>query len=329
LELRMLREDFSSSFITMPCCIVLLVKGRALTMNRRQYAIAVSFSISLLAAALVPLSGQQGSSYNPWLDYNDDGIINVEDLHALGSVYGTSGAPLNLPMALEYDSPWIDISDKQGQFFDVTPGFNLETSTWFPRIYGKVAADTPVHQKYWYGYDMPGWNKTYGGTSSDCGRSVVQTSDGGYALAGYTGSFGAGSYDFWLVKTDSAGTMQWNQTYGEGTYDDRGESVVQTSDGGFALVGSTRCVGGSQPTFYDVCLVKTDESGTMEWQHVPYRGTSHDYGYSLVQTIDGGYAIAGMTSSFGSMYQLYLAKTDELGTMIWQRAYGGAGYDGA
>ena len=86
------------------------------------------------------------------------------------------------------------------------------------------------------------WNKTYGGTGTDTGISVFQTSDGGYALAGYTNSFGAGGKDVWLVKTDAAGNMQWNKTYG-GTGADYGITVIQTSDGGYAIAGSTSSFG--------------------------------------------------------------------------------------
>jgi len=289
-------------------------------MNRKQYAIALVFSISLLIVALVPLSGQQGSSYNPWLDYNGDGLINVEDLHALGQVYGTSGTPLNMPMTLQYDSGWIDIHDKHGQYFSVTPGFDLSASMWTPSISGKVVGDPSVHQKYWYGYGMPGWNKTYGGASDDYGLSVVETSDGGYAIAGYTNSFGL-SNQMYLVKTDSGGTMAWSKTYGGANWDEA-HSVVETSDGGYAIAGYTNSYGSG----YQVYLVKTFADGTMAWNET-YGRPNNDYGFSGVQTSDGGYAIAGYTNSYGSGYQVYLVKTFAGGTMAWNETYGGAGSD--
>jgi len=101
------------------------------------------------------------------------------------------------------------------------------------------------------------WSQTYGGTSSDSAAAMVQTSDGGYAIAGYTESFGAGSYDFWLVKTDGYGNMEWNQTY------DAGEgwaySLVETSDGGYAIAGDMHSTDAG--IIYDAFLVKTDEHG--------------------------------------------------------------------
>lgn len=86
------------------------------------------------------------------------------------------------------------------------------------------------------------WIRTYGGASDDIAYFIVQTGDGGYALLGSTRSFGAGSVDLWLVKTDSAGNMQWNKTYG-GTNDEYADSLVETSDGGYALGGSTTSFG--------------------------------------------------------------------------------------
>ncbi|MHA2030921.1 MAG: hypothetical protein ACW99Q_16195, partial [Candidatus Kariarchaeaceae archaeon] len=78
------------------------------------------------------------------------------------------------------------------------------------------------------------WNQTYGGTLTDSAKGLVQTSDGGYAIAGQTSSYGAGGGDIWLVKTDGDGTITWNQTYG-GTGADNGGSLIQTSDGGYAI----------------------------------------------------------------------------------------------
>jgi len=103
------------------------------------------------------------------------------------------------------------------------------------------------------------WNQTYGGTDNDYGHSLVQTVDGGYAITGYTRSLGAGSSDFWLVKTDELGNHVWNQTYG-GTEGDIGWSVIQTSDGGYAITGYTGSFGVGQGDFW---LVKTDQYGVI------------------------------------------------------------------
>jgi len=142
------------------------------------------------------------------------------------------------------------------------------------------------------------WSQTYGGTSSDYAEAMVQTSDGGFALAGYTRSFGAGSYDFWLVKTDEYGDMEWNQTYGGAGIDDA-YALVETSDGGYALAGGPG-------------LVKTDAYGNMEW----YRTYGGGEAYSLVETSDGGYALAGGKRSFDTgSDDFWLAKTDEHGVI--------------
>jgi parallel beta-helix repeat protein len=169
------------------------------------------------------------------------------------------------------------------------------------------------------------WNKTYGGTGNDYAYSVVQTIDKGYALAGLTGSVGAGDYDFWLVKTDSNGNMQWNMTYG-GTSEDVACALVQTVDGGYALAGDTYSFGAGS---YDAWLVKTDSEGNALW-NMTYGGTSTDWAHALVQTADGGYAIAGYTGSFGAgSGDFWLVKTDSSGNAQWNKTYGGTDSDGA
>jgi hypothetical protein len=169
------------------------------------------------------------------------------------------------------------------------------------------------------------WNKTFGGPGNDVASALVQTSDGGYALAGSTNSFGAGSNDFLLVKTDSSGNMQWNRPYG-GTGNDVASALVQTTDGGYALAGSTNSSGAGN---YDFWLVKTDASGIMQWNET-YKGANDDEAYALVQTSDGGYALAGYTYSLGAgNNDFWLVKTDASGNMEWNKAYGGTGSDWA
>jgi predicted secreted protein len=168
-----------------------------------------------------------------------------------------------------------------------------------------------------------GWTKTYGGTSGDYAQALVQTSDGGYALAGMTESFGAGPSDCWLVKTDASGNMQWNKTYG-GTGSDYATAMEQTADGGYALAGITDSFGTGHSDFW---LVKTDASGNAQWNKT-YGGTGGDEAYALVQTNDDGYALAGRTGSFGGGgNDFWLVKTDASGTMEWNRTYGGTSYD--
>lgn len=155
------------------------------------------------------------------------------------------------------------------------------------------------------------WNKTYGGTDFDGSNCVIQTGDGGYALAGSTNSYGAGGDDFWLVKTDSTGTAQWNKTYG-GTGGDAARSVVQTSDG-YALAG-----GGFAN------LVKTDENGNQQWN----KTYGDSAAYSVIQTGDGGYALAGYIAyPVSTNADFWLVRTDSSGTMQWNKTYGGTGYD--
>jgi hypothetical protein len=280
-------------------------------MQKRKHAILGLLTFCLTATLLVGVTSSAG--YDPWCDVNDDGIIDIVDIVSLAIRFGEEGEPCAAKAAQEYDSGWLNITDKQGQYFNVTHNLNLVNQSVIPRLYGKQNAESPPSSEYWFGFGLPGWNQTYGGTESDEGYSVVQTGDGGYAIAGSTTSFGAGSDDVYLVKTDSNGNMEWNQTYGTAEYD-HGESVVQTGDGGYAIAGRT----GSYDV-EDVYLVKTYSNGTMEWNQT-YGGTDMDVGESVVQTVDGGYAIVGYTGMMP--YDVYFVKTYSNGTMEWNQTYG-------
>jgi len=162
------------------------------------------------------------------------------------------------------------------------------------------------------------WEQTYGGSDWDTAESVDQTADGGYILAGITESYGAGAGDFYLVKTDASGNIEWEQTYGGSNYDSA-YSVEQTTDGGYILAGAIQTdVSGSN----DVYLVKTDASGNTEWEKT-FGGSGIDIAYSAQQTTDGGYIVAGYTSSYGAgMGDIYLVKTDASGNTEWEKTFG-------
>ncbi|MHC1600309.1 MAG: hypothetical protein ACXQS5_05785 [Candidatus Methanospirareceae archaeon] len=167
------------------------------------------------------------------------------------------------------------------------------------------------------------WNKTFGGTDPDGASSVQQTSDGGYILAGYTYSYGAGSSDFWLVKTYSDGSKQWDKTFG-GTHYDCIFSVQQTSDDGYILAGVTESYGAGNG---DLWLVKADSEGNEQWNRT-FGGIDPDCAVSVQQTSDGGYILAGYTESYGAgRSDFWLMKTDSKGNMEWDKTFGGTDYD--
>ena len=166
------------------------------------------------------------------------------------------------------------------------------------------------------------WIKTFGGPGDDGCTGMVKTTDGGFALAGYTNSSGAGNYDFWLIKVNATGDMQWNKTYGGAGSDQSFGAIVQTKDGGYALAGITTSFGAGG---IDTWLVKVNSIGEAQWNKT-YGGAGSDYVYSMVQTGDGGYAMCGWTDSSGAGgFDFWLLKTDAVGNLVWSKTYGGTG----
>jgi hypothetical protein len=164
------------------------------------------------------------------------------------------------------------------------------------------------------------WNKTYGGIGGDRGWKIIKTSDNGYAIAGFTNSFGEGGNDYWLFKIDSFGIVQLNMTFG-GIGDDRCRDIITTTDDGFLLTGWSNSY--SQGDI-DYWIVKTDSNGELEWNQT-YGGTDTERGLATICTNDNGYLTIGNTGSFGNGgADYYLVKSDNFGNLIWNQTYGGA-----
>lgn len=207
------------------------------------------------------------------------------------------------------------------------------------------------------------WEKTYGGLLDDGAKSIVLCSDGGYLLAGFTKSYGAGASDMFLVKTDSNGYALWNMTYG-GTKDDGANSLIQASDGGYVLAGytnsdvenqstwivkvdllgnmqwSTVCNGQAatsitktneggyaltveQPNAYE--LVKLDSTGQVQWNQKYPAPSYSGRAQSVVQASDGGYSVTGWIMDQNGSNSTWLLKTDSIGTLQWSKTYVGLG----
>lgn len=165
------------------------------------------------------------------------------------------------------------------------------------------------------------FEKAYGGSGRDAAYCVREAKDSGYVLAGYTTSFGGGQDDAYLVKTDPGGTLEWSQTYG-GDNDEAFYGVDRTQDGGYIAVGYTRSF--DTPNS-DAFVVKVDAKGNLQWSKT-IGGGSNDAAYSVAQTDDGGYIVAGVLGT-GDDYDAYLIRLNGNGSVRWARNFGGMEYD--
>jgi len=163
------------------------------------------------------------------------------------------------------------------------------------------------------------WTKTFGRTGDDRGGDVRQTSDSGYVLVGQTDSYGAGSYDLWLIKTDQAGDTLWTKLFG-GSNSDTPGGIQQTMDGGYIIAGVTFSfgIGG------DLWLIKTNSSGVATHTKT-YGGSSNDFGNSIRQTSDSGFVVTGSIFSSATLYDLWILKTNQSLDTVWTKRAGGSG----
>jgi len=163
------------------------------------------------------------------------------------------------------------------------------------------------------------WKKTFGGGNSDGAESIQQTTDGGYIVAGWTESFGSGYEDVYILKLNAKGQLEWQKTFGE-EYGEGANSIQQTKDGGYIVVGWTSSFGSGEE---DIYILKLNSKGEVEWQKT-FGGKDFDEANSIQQTKDGGYIAAGWTESFGSgLKDVYILKLNSKGEVEWQKTFGG------
>ncbi len=167
------------------------------------------------------------------------------------------------------------------------------------------------------------WSNTFGGVDSEWGAAVRACDDGNYILVGSTVSYGSGYCSLYAVKADAAGDSLWTKLYG-GNGADLGYSVEVTTDSGFIFVGSSSSFGDGSG---DVYVVKTDADGAVAWENA-YGGNYEDRAYTVQQTPDGGYVVAGISESFGfGKLDMYLLTLDAFGESVSSNTYGGTESD--
>ncbi len=185
------------------------------------------------------------------------------------------------------------------------------------------------------------WQKSFGGSRDEEGNHIELTNDGGYILAGYTRSIDGdivenkGLYDFWVLKLDDQGNLEWQKTYG-GTEDDKAFAIHQTIDGGYIVGGHSNSNNGDvngNNGYQDYWVVKLNHIGEITWEK-SFGGSENDYLESIEQTSEGGYILAGASSSNDgdvsgnhNYFDYWVLKLTNSGDIEWQKSLGGSRND--
>ncbi len=235
--------------------------------------------------------------------------------------FGGSNADQEFDMQLTVDGGYIVAGESASSDGDITGNIGL-SDFWIVKL-----NDTGSIQ----------WQKSFGGSNGEQAHSIKQTIDHGYIIAGFTSSNDSnvagnhGGHDYWILKIDSLGNMQWQKCLG-GSGDEDAWSITQAFDKGYIVAGMTNSNDGDV-TFnhgvWDYWVIKLDSLGQLQWQK-SYGGSGPEIPYSVVQADDGGYVIAGFSASTNGDvtgnhggYDYWVVKTDSAGNLIWQKSFGG------
>jgi len=190
------------------------------------------------------------------------------------------------------------------------------------------------------------WGKCLGGSSSDIAKCVQSTTDGGYIVVGNSSSTNGdvtgnhGSSDYWVVKLDDTGAIQWEKSYG-GTAEDDGKYIRQTFDGGYIVAGASKSINGQvtghhgDTTTFDFWIVKLDDTGAIQWE-TSLGGSQNEEAYAIQQLADSGYIVTGASNSIDGnvtgnhgMDDYWVVKLNKSGALAWQKSLGGSSQEEA
>lgn len=283
-----------------------------LTVTNALSTVSISFSTRALGSWTYGARSQSGD----YLAAASDGG------YALASTYSSSGSSfcltkVNSKGEFQWNKTYSQTSDSNENVFDIVAcpdgGYAIVG-------YSDIPFDSNGQDFFFVRTDASGnllWSKSWGGSGTDVARSVIATSDGGFAVAGFTSSFGAGGYDAWLIRVDSSGKQLWNETYG-GTGSDYAYAITALS-GGFALTGATNG---------DAWLIRVDSSGNQLW-YKTYGGAKNDAMFDIISNSDGGFSMAGDTYSYSSnaVPNAWFLRVSSIGEIRYNQTYGGVNAD--
>lgn len=253
---------------------------------------------------------------------------------------------LEIKFSLDNGSSWDILTNntKSNEYVWSTPDINSHSCL----IMLNQSKDLPISDRLL-------WQKSFGGSKHDYSTSILQTSDGGFFVVGYSISKDGdvykpnaedyfSGYDYWLVKMDSIGNLEWQKSFG-GNRDEYAYNAIHTNDGGYLIVGSTNSIDGDIKNPKDISsyksdywILKIDSKGDLEWEK-SYGGEAEDAARSIVQTSEGGYIVAGYSQSKGYdisnpaeytdslTFDYWITKLDANGELVWEKSYGGSKND--
>lgn len=245
--------------------------------------------------------------------------------------YGGSNEDDAASVAETPDGGYIVLGHTQSTDGDITDKNTTDSDLWVL----KLTKDGAVS-----------WSRTYGGSADDRGTKIITANDGGYTMVGYTRSndgdvsHNAGFYDYWIVKLDVSGNIQWEKTYGF-SGNDQAQALIQTSDGGYLITGflDVTASGGQgnedgksglRHGVGEFWAIKTNASGEFQWRRY-FGGTDNDRAYDVIEADNGDFIMVGNSESLDfditnprGSYDYWAVRIDNSGNLVWAKNYGGS-----
>lgn len=294
------------------------------TRKRIKTLLFVTASALMVSCVTDNTPGGSGTDDNPPVSF--EGILDFV------STYGGSNEDDAVSVVQSIDGGYVILGSTQSNDGDIVDKTSTDSDYWVL----KVTSEGEIV-----------WSKTYGGSGDERASSISATSDGGFIISGHSRSNDGdvsgneGFHDYWILKLDAFGNIQWDKNYGF-SGSDQAFQVFETDDGGYFATGflDVSASGGQgnddRNTRHGVgeyWAIKMDASGDYIWRRY-FGGTSNDRSYDAVQTDDGGFLLAGasesedfdITDSKGS-YDFWVVRLNAEGDLQWTKSFGGSGID--